>query len=548
MTDSVAMTTGLQCFADGELSLGAGITLAILVLQIAFGLVMRRRSNFPGRRFFLIANAALAYWLALATLEQWTQDPGCKVWFAALTYFGITLVPLAWVMFIHRYSFGLQGPIPLWKRLILVLFPLGVTVVALTSPWHGMFYAAGTGPAGGFTGAPVIYTHGPLFSAVSALLYGLLVWSLGLLLRGVIAARKNYRLHFGLLLLLTLAPMAANVGYVFAGFTLFDFDPTPFFFIFTSMAYAVIIMTNSHLDLVGIAQRDFFDNFPTALAVVDTAGRTQFVNHAAEGIMPPPEIAEILLDLVETAERQGSKAIEAQATTDAGRAVRVALHPVLSPLGEQHSAIGWMAIVEDVTAVQEMIAGLTASLQEQSSQLEQSRETTARLHSLAVRDPLTGTLNRRGLEDALKSLLTENAALHAIAIALLDIDHFKEVNDRYGHEAGDTVLVRFAEILMRTFRRGDLVFRVGGEEFLVLGPGLDIATMAHRLDQAREALAADGRVRAAVPDGPVQFSAGLDCWTSAGPRSLAEVMRSVDTLLYTAKNDGRNRTVRSEEA
>jgi diguanylate cyclase (GGDEF)-like protein len=545
--ETITMTAGLQCFADGQVSLGAGITMVILVLQIAFGLVMRKRSNFPGRRFFLIANAALAYWLAMATLEQWTREPGCKVWFAALTYLGIALVPLAWVMFIYRYSFGQQGPMSRWQRVALVVLPVFVTGAALSSPWHGLFYAEGTGPALGLPGAPVIYTHGPIFTVVSALLYGLLVWSLVLLLRGLMTARRSYRVHFGLLFLLTLAPMAANVGYVLADFTLFDFDPTPFFFIFTSMAYAVIIMTNSHLDLVGIARQDFFDNFPTALAVVDTSGRTQFVNHAAEGIMPSPEIAEILLDLVETAQRQGGGPIEAQSTTVEGRALRVAMHPVLSPLGEQNSTIGWMAIVEDVTAVQEMIAGLTASLEEQSSQLEKSRETTARLHSLAVRDPLTGALNRRGLEDALKSLLAEGAPPEAISIALIDIDHFKEVNDRYGHEAGDTVLVRFADILMRTFRRSDLVFRVGGEEFLVLGPVLDIETMALRLDQAREALAHDERVRGAVTDGPVRFSAGLDSWTSAGPRSLAEVMRNVDTLLYAAKEDGRNRTVRRED-
>lgn len=540
------MTAGLQCFADGEVSLGAGITMVILVLQIAFGLVMRQRSNFPGRRFFLIANAALAYWLAMATLEQWTRDPGCKVWFAALTHLGIALVPLAWVMFIHRYSFGQQGPMSLWQRVALVVLPVFVAGAALSSPWHGLFYAAGTGPDLGLPGAPVIYIRGPLFTVVSALLYGLLVWSLVLLLRGLMTARRSYRVHFSLLFLLTLAPMAANVGYVLADFTLFDFDPTPFFFIFTSMAYAVIIMTNSHLDLVGIARQDFFDNFPTALAVVDTSGRTQFVNHAAEGIMPSPEIAEILLDLVERAQRQGGVPIKAQSTTLEGRALRVAMHPVLSPLGQQNSTIGWMAIVEDVTAVQEIIADLTASLEEQSTQLEQSREATARLHSLAVRDPLTGALNRRGLEDALKSLLAEGTAPEAISIALIDIDHFKEVNDRYGHEAGDTVLVRLTEILTRTFRRGDLVFRVGGEEFLVLGPGLEIEMMASRLDQARDALAHDERVVAAVTDGPVRFSVGLDRWTSSGPRSLAEVMRNVDTLLYAAKRDGRNRNVRGE--
>jgi diguanylate cyclase (GGDEF)-like protein len=540
------MTVSLQCFSEGEASLGAALTLGILVLQIVFGLVMRQRSSFPGRRYFLIANAGLAYWLALATLEQWTLDPGCKVWFAALTYLGIALVPLAWMMFIRRYAFGEQGPISTRSRLILLLFPTGVAAVALSSPWHGLFYAAGTGPSTDMAGGPVVYVHGPLFAINSALLYGFLVWAVVLLMRGLLMARRSYRLHFALLLLLTLPPMVANIAYVYAGFSLFRFDPTPFFFIFTSMAYAFIILTNSHLDLVGIARKDFFDNFPSAIAVVDGNGRTHFINQAAEGMMPPTEISEMLRAMVRSATLQGDDEIDAQATTTAGQAVRVKMHAVLSPMGKQHRTIGWMAVIEDVTAVQQMIAELTASLEEQSNELEQTREHSARLHSLAVRDPLTGALNRRGLEDALKTLLADGAPPNTIAIALIDIDHFKQINDSHGHLVGDTVLVRFADIMMRTFRRSDLVFRVGGEEFLVLGPDLDSQTMSQRLDQARVALAEDAQVRTAVPDKPVRFSAGLEHWEAGGSRSLADVLRSVDQLLYAAKRNGRNRTVSAE--
>jgi diguanylate cyclase (GGDEF)-like protein len=546
MTETLSMTVGLQCFAEGQLSTGAVVTLVILALQIGFGLVMRRRANFAGRRFFLIANVALTYWLAMATFEQWTLDPGCKVWFAALTHFGITLVPVSWVMFIHRYCFGLRGPIALWQAAALTLLPITVAAVALTSPWHGMFYAAGTGPVGDWPGAPVIYTHGVLFAVFSAVLYGFMVWSLVLLFRGLVTARKNYRVHFALLLLLTLAPLAANLGYVVADFALFDFDPTPFFFIFTSMAYAVIIMTNNHLDLVGIARKDFFDDFSSALAVIDTAGRMQAVNHAAESVMGTAAIAETLMTLVQTAEKQGGRPIEGQIITTGARALRVSLHPVLSPLGQRRQTIGWMAMVEDVTVWHAMIVVLTASLEEQTGELERSREESAQMQSLAVRDPLTGALNRRGLENALKSLLSDGTPPDMIGIALVDIDHFKQINDRFGHDAGDAVLVRFADILLRTFRRSDLVFRVGGEEFLVLGPGLDLATMAERLEDAREMLATDVHVKDAVPDEPVQFSAGLDHWTASGARTMTEVMRSVDTLLYVAKRDGRNRTVVGE--
>lgn len=545
MADALTMTTSLQCFAEGKVSQGSIVTLVILTLQIVFGLVMRRRSRFPGRRYFLIANAGLAYWLALATLEQWTVDGGCKVWFAALTYVGIALVPLSWIMFIHRYAFGRQGPIPWRNRIVLVSLPTAATLMALTSPWHGLFYAEGTGLANVGLGATMVYVHGPLFWASSTLLYGLLVGSVVILLQGLLAARSTYRLHFALLLLLTLAPMIANIAYVYSGFSLFGFDPTPFFFIVTSMTYALIIVTNSHLDLVSIARKDFFEAFPTAIAVVDTAGRVQFMNRAANALIPAPEIGMMLNGSISLALENGNDKFETRATTSSGRAVRVVMHAVLSPLGRQPRPIGWMAVIEDVTAVQEVIAGLTATLQEQSTQLEETREQSEKLQSLAFHDPLTNALNRRGLEASLTSVLTEGASPKLIAVGLLDIDHFKQINDRYGHEAGDTVLVRLASILIGVFRRSDLVFRIGGEEFLVLGPELDSDTMVLRLEQARIALAEDARVRTAVPDVPVQFSAGLDLWYLDGARSFADVFRSVDQLLYAAKRDGRNRTVSS---
>jgi diguanylate cyclase (GGDEF)-like protein len=543
MTQPVTMTTSLQCFAEGEVSLGSVLTLVILSLQITFMLILRRRASFPGRRYFLIANAGLAYWLALATLEQWTIYSGCKVWFAALTYVGIALVPLAWMMFIRRYAFGRNDPISTRNGLILVLFPASVTALALTSPWHGLFYAAGTGPVTPAPGAPVAYVHGPFFVMTSLMIYGLLVGSLVVLLQGLISARKTYKLHFATLLILTTAPMGANFAYISAGFSLFEFDPTPFFFIVTSMAYALNILTNSHLDLVSIARKDFFDNFPTAIAVVDGTGRTHFINHTAEIMIPRPEIGRMFKDIIKKATDQGTEQLKVQTTTTSGRALRVEMHPVHSPLGDQRTPIGWMAIVEDVTAVQRVIDHLKTSLEEKSSKLEKSLEDGARLHSLTVRDPLTGALNRRGLDDALKSLMSGDVAPTIIAIALLDIDHFKQINDKYGHEAGDTVLVRFADILKGTFRRHDLVFRVGGEEFLVLGPDLDKSTMSQRLDQARVSIREDNRVKSAVPDGPVNFSAGLEQWESDGTRSLADVLRSVDQLLYAAKRNGRNRTV-----
>jgi len=149
-------------------------------------------------------------------------------------------------------------------------------------------------------------------------------------------------------------------------------------------------------------------------------------------------------------------------------------------------------------------------------------------------DPVTGLGNRRALDEALKAL-----AGHRIAAVLLDLDHFKAFNDRFGHLAGDAALARFGELLQATVREGDLAFRYGGEEFLVLVPGGEVEGAA-RLGE---------RIRAAVHDDATTGQQGLtvsagvaaaDRFSSADPLPL---LRQADVALYQAKRNGRDRVV-----
>lgn len=152
---------------------------------------------------------------------------------------------------------------------------------------------------------------------------------------------------------------------------------------------------------------------------------------------------------------------------------------------------------------------------------------------LADHDPLTGLLNRRGLHRR----LLERRPTGLTGAVLVDVDHFKSVNDRWGHAAGDDVLVRVAAVLAATLRPDDLLARVGGEEFLVITTGAgapDVADLAERL---RAAVAADRGPR------PVTISAGVAlCRPGPGiPCLLDELNARADTLLYRAKAEGRNR-------
>ena len=167
------------------------------------------------------------------------------------------------------------------------------------------------------------------------------------------------------------------------------------------------------------------------------------------------------------------------------------------------------------------------------------RQYTARLFEMATRDALTGLSNRRHFHAAaLQQLALAQSKGRALAILCVDIDHFKKVNDNFGHEAGDRVLKRFAEVATRTLRNADVVGRTGGEEFSILLPDTDRSAASTLAERLRTSIA-DDRVPG-LP--PVTISIGITVF-DAGDTSLDQLMRRADEALYAAKRNGRDRAV-----
>ncbi|WP_121455435.1 GGDEF domain-containing protein [Acidovorax sp. 106] len=168
------------------------------------------------------------------------------------------------------------------------------------------------------------------------------------------------------------------------------------------------------------------------------------------------------------------------------------------------------------------------------------RRLTDDLSSMAARDPMTQLLNRRGLSEALDRYFNLRQAAPAF-LMLLDVDHFKRINDTHGHQIGDAVLCRVAEVLRTTVRRGDLTARIGGEEFVAICTGSDGAGVLQLAE----------RVRKAVENQTIEisgFDEPLRCTVTIGVSgdfaslpALEGAMRAADAALYRGKAAGRNR-------
>ena len=168
----------------------------------------------------------------------------------------------------------------------------------------------------------------------------------------------------------------------------------------------------------------------------------------------------------------------------------------------------------------------------------------ARLHRIvsnqALVDGLTGLANRRSCEETLASELARAERFPGpLALIVADLDEFKDVNDRYGHQAGDTVLREFAALLSESVRDIDLACRWGGEEFLLVLPGTDLEGAARVAERVRRAL--QGRIVLSVDGEPIPVTSSFGVAAYPQCRTASELFAAADGALYEAKRTGKNR-------
>jgi len=168
------------------------------------------------------------------------------------------------------------------------------------------------------------------------------------------------------------------------------------------------------------------------------------------------------------------------------------------------------------------------------------------LRAQALRDPLTGLFNRRFVDEwIIREVNRADRAGTTLGVIMADLDHFKQINDLRGHDAGDAVLVAVADLLRTGLRAGDVACRYGGEEFLILLTDVDTGTLAARAEQLRSTIAAAQIMHNGVALPAVTFSVGTATYPGDGQTPNA-VITAADSRLFAAKRGGRNRVWVSE--
>jgi len=201
---------------------------------------------------------------------------------------------------------------------------------------------------------------------------------------------------------------------------------------------------------------------------------------------------------------------------------------------------GYQGVGRDVSGRRQHEEDLLQSHQQLEHRLLEVAEEKTALQELATRDGLTGLYNRRFLDAALpRELLRAERERKPLALIMLDIDHFKKVNDQYGHAIGDEVLQALAELLKKGARESDLICRYGGEEFVALMPSMSASQALERTESWRRQLE-DTTMRSGDLSFRITLSAGIAIFPDHGS-SPSQLLTRADEMLYQSKHEGRNR-------
>ena len=515
--------------------------ISALVMLILFIYVLLYRRKSVGAWQFLGIMYACIFWAFGYAMSITLVDTHWKIFFYNAAQFGPDFSPIFWLFLILEHTGYKHILRKKWLYTVFIL-PVITTILMWTNDWHHLLRKAIMVNSINETTTYISTQRGPWYVIESVYAYIIIVIGFVFLIR--FFKWSSSRRQTAILLVGFLLPIASNLLDLFNLNPLKPFGATSICFSITGLILAWGLFHERLLDITPIARNKVLENIGDGVIVLDALNRIVDINPAAQYIFAGEDhlisftgkpISDFIPGWPECdPNTQADKKLQMTLGFEQERKIfSVTLSCLFDPSG---TLMGWVAIFHDITEEKEVNERLRDQLEEINQLQDQLREQ-------ALRDPLTNCFNRRYLDETLaRESSRADRDDHKVGLVMLDIDHFKLVNDQYGHKLGDQVLQALGKLLQEKVRLGDIVCRYGGEEFLIVFPGISLAALRERAQAISRQISS---LIVSAPSGEgisITISAGAALYPEHG-ENIEEVLNHADEALYTAKRAGRN-TVR----
>lgn len=524
------------------------VTNALIALFLAA--LLRRRYPAPGRDamiWMLIMLAVWAFCYAMIVVSPSMED---KIFWLKLENIGIFTVPVFWFFFTLQYAQFDKWLNRSTGTLFFVVPAISLSLLFHPDGFHHFYKSVNTVAE---TGGPLIPVRGPWYFIALTQAYLLDLTGMTLLIWRVFQVRDIFRRQVFVLIGAALFPLLVNIFYQASPYFISNspilMDLTPISFTVTAFLLSAGIFGLRLFDLVPIARHTVLEHIPEMVFVIDAQDRVVDLNSVAQKTLGKPleeiiggEVIDVFRPWPELINRfltQHEAHEEILIPGDPPRTLEI----IVSALYNRFKRLeGRIIVAHDVTDRKWLEYDLkyaNESLKNQLSEIEQLR---LELQEQAIRDPLTRVYNRRFLADAMdRELAQAGRSATPASVIILDIDYFKQFNDTYGHRCGDYILQYISKFLGERIRRGDVLCRYGGEEFVVFMPNAPLESAYRRAEDWRNEIA-NAFIEYEGLHLKTSFSAGVAAFPLHGSTSDA-ILTAADKALYQAKNGGRNRVV-----
>ena len=479
-----------------------------------------------------------AFTWALVPLEQ-------KILWLKIMYLGVVMVPAFFFIFTLQITHR-EHWITFTTVLILSIHPILMMGNVWFAP-HRVFPSIQPAVKNGYQIMEVI--RGGWFWINTGYSYLVIAISFFLLAASYRAANSFFKRQYMLIMLGSIIPFLFSLYTQTNNSALNNLDLAPITFGISGVIYAYAIFRHHFMNLVPVARGHLIENMSDGVLVLDVQGRIVDVNPAMENFLEAPPASFLGKNVSEALNIWNGSTEHLMSGLETRTELRLPnktsryLDLRVTPLFDNDQNLrGRLIIFRDVTDRKEVENDLRHAMDRLQSQLIEIGLLQSQLREQAIRDALTNLFNRRYLDETLeRELARATREGYPLCIVMMDIDHFKDVNDTYGHEAGDTVLKKLADMVTEQSRQGDFVCRYGGEEFVLVMPNISIDVAKGRANSLLRSISS-----LFVPFGRfnlnITVSMGIS-WFPEHGETRDDLLRTADKALYTAKRNGRNRAV-----